>query len=97
MPPIENNMRLQGMNNRWRQVVTEKRKIKKDYFHKGITRKRNCSVCRQECRLLQYEICGNCMWEYDPFQEKYPDYSGGANVMSLHQAREAYKAGKPAK
>ena len=24
-----------------------------------------------------------------------PDYSGGANAMSLNEAREAYKQGKP--
>ncbi len=83
------------MNNRWRQIRTEKTKIINDHFHKGITRKRNCSVCRHECRFLPYEICHNCMWEYDPFQEKYPDYSGAANVMSLNQAREAYKKGIP--
>ena len=85
------------MNNRWRQVNNEKRKIIKDHFNTGITRKRNCSVCGHVCDFLPNEICPNCMWEYEPFQEEYPDYSGGANVMSLNQARAAYKAGKPVK
>ena len=36
-------------------------------------------------------ICG---WENDPVQLWKPDLIGGANDMSLTQAREAYREGK---
>lgn len=38
-----------------------------------------------------YEICPVCGWEDDPLQRDEPDYEGGANEMSLNQAREAYR------
>ena len=41
------------------------------------------------------EICPVCGWEDDKFQRNHPDFDGGANVMSLNQAREAYAAGRP--
>lgn len=41
-----------------------------------------------------YEICPICNWEDDPVQEEEPDYSGGANIMSLNEARRAYAEGK---
>lgn len=34
------------------------------------------------------------MWENDGLQNHNPDYAGGANKMSLNEARKAYKAGK---
>ena len=40
-----------------------------------------------------YEICPVCGWEDDALQEAQPDYEGGANKMSLNQAKEAYKNG----
>mgnify|MGYP000934988302 CR=1 FL=1 len=43
-----------------------------------------------------YDICSNCGWEDDPIQREDPDYAGGANEMSLNEAREAYKQGKKA-
>ncbi len=36
-----------------------------------------------------WEIC-DCGWEDDPVQEAQPDLAGGANRMSLLQARENY-------
>lgn len=36
-----------------------------------------------------YDICPVCMWENDGLQNKYPDLAGGANDISLNQAREA--------
>ena len=42
-----------------------------------------------------FEICPVCGWEDDKFQRHHPDFDGGANVMSLNQAREAYAAGRP--
>ncbi|QHQ17266.1 hypothetical protein GMW39_16415 [Pectobacterium parmentieri] len=43
----------------------------------------------------EYEICSLCLWEDDPFQAANPDCSGGANQMSLKQARDAFAQGKP--
>lgn len=40
------------------------------------------------------EPCSFCGWMEDPYQEHYPDAKGGANIMSLNEARKAYKEGK---
>jgi hypothetical protein len=37
-----------------------------------------------------YEVCSNCDWEDDPIQEDMPDREGGANAVSLNQARKNY-------
>ncbi len=34
-----------------------------------------------------YEICGLCGWEDDPVQISDHDFRGGANKMSLNEAR----------
>ncbi|WP_458136152.1 CPCC family cysteine-rich protein [Komagataeibacter sp. NFXK3] len=39
-----------------------------------------------------YEICPVCHWEDDPVQSADPDYSGGANKLSLNQARTCHRA-----
>ena len=39
-----------------------------------------------------YEICDVCGWEDDPIQSADPDHVGGANRLSLNQAREAWLA-----
>ena len=39
-----------------------------------------------------YEICPVCFWEDDPAQFNDPNYEGGANDMSLNQARKNYKS-----
>ena len=41
-----------------------------------------------------YDVCPVCFWENDPIQYDDPDYEGGANEMSLNQARKSYKEGK---
>ncbi len=38
-----------------------------------------------------YEICYVCGWEDDPVQEAKPSLAGGANSVSLLQARENYR------
>lgn len=38
-----------------------------------------------------YFICAECGWEDDNLQYYDPDYEGGANNVSLNQARENYK------
>jgi hypothetical protein len=41
-----------------------------------------------------YEICPVCNWEDDPVQSTDPTYAGGANTMSLIQARVNWMAQK---
>lgn len=38
-----------------------------------------------------YDICEVCGWEDDSLQMSDPEYEGGANEMSLNQARAAWK------
>lgn len=38
-----------------------------------------------------FDICPVCYWEDDNFQRDNPDYKGGANDISLNEARENYK------
>lgn len=39
-----------------------------------------------------HEICPVCFWEDDPAQEADNDYDGGANVISLNQARLNFRS-----
>lgn len=39
-----------------------------------------------------FEICLVCYWEDDNVQYDDPDYEGGANGISLNNARENFKA-----
>ena len=43
------------------------------------------------------DICDVCDWCDDALQEKDPDYRGGANRMSLNEARQAYREGRQIK
>jgi hypothetical protein len=38
-----------------------------------------------------YAICPVCWWEDDEVQARDPDYGGGANRVSLRQARENFR------
>lgn len=38
-----------------------------------------------------FEICPVCFWEDDNVQFEDPDYVGGANGVSLNQARENFR------
>lgn len=42
----------------------------------------------------RFDICNNCHWEDDGIQRDNPDYDGGANEMSLNEARKAYREGR---
>ena len=57
--------------------------------------KHKCPVCgKYEFEEYNcFEICEICGWEDDGIQEKNPDYEGGANRMSLNQAKKAYESG----
>ncbi len=60
-----------------------------------MAEKHNCPVCGKyefESRNCM-DICESCDWCDDAIQEDNPDYKGGANKMSLNEAREAYKNG----
>ena len=59
--------------------------------------KTNCDLKPCRCcgalvisTLGDYEICDVCDWEDDPIQSAEPDYVGGANKMSLNQARKEW-------
>ena len=39
-----------------------------------------------------FEICPVCNWEDDPAQAGDPDLAGGANELSLNEARAAWMA-----
>lgn len=52
-----------------------------------------CPCCGQDY-AGEYDICSVCNWENDPIQLKKPDLRGGANKMSLTEAREAYSKGE---
>ena len=38
-----------------------------------------------------FDICNICYWEDDNVQRINPNYDGGANDISLNQARKNYK------
>ena len=37
---------------------------------------------------LSYDICPVCFWEQDPIQQNNPNFTGGANTVSLNQAKK---------
>jgi hypothetical protein len=41
-----------------------------------------------------YEICPVCLWEDDPVQISNPSYGGGANGISLIEARKKWPHSK---
>ena len=53
-----------------------------------------CPVCNGYVFKYEFDICPICKWEHDMVQEEDPDYNGGANKMSLNQARVAFKNGE---
>lgn len=57
-----------------------------------VSNKIPCPVCGKSY-LEEYDICSICNWENDPVQLLNPDFAGGANEMSLNQARAAYRIG----
>ena len=62
-----------------------------------MSTKYQCACCGQATITEPdfYEICSVCGWEDDEVQRDDPDYQGGANQMSLNEARAAYKKGLP--
>ena len=61
-----------------------------------IDEEMKCPCCGKTL-VREYDICEVCFWQNDLVQLGKPNLSGGANKMSLQEARAAYKAGKPVK
>ena len=55
-------------------------------------RKYQCNCCGFRTLTVSngYEVCPVCFWEDDPVQNEDPQNSGGANSLSLEQARRNY-------
>jgi hypothetical protein len=55
----------------------------------------SCPCCGNLTRLREeigtYDICPVCGWQDDSVQFNDPTYDGGANEMSLNDARANYK------
>lgn len=54
-----------------------------------------CACCGNFTIEDEYDTCHICNWQKDLVQEKDPNFWGGANNMSLNQAKDAYKKGLP--
>lgn len=52
-----------------------------------------CCVNYEFSQEGSYEICPVCNWEDDPVQYEDPNFGGGANFMSLNEAKEAWSKG----
>ena len=63
---------------------------------KSVFGKVKCPMCGKYTfeEVDDYDVCQVCGWENEDFQYRTPDFAGGANDMSLNQAREAYKRGE---
>ena len=55
-----------------------------------------CPMCGNDDEFITrpYSICEKCGWERDPLQELEPDFSGGANRLSLNEAKKEWKEGR---
>lgn len=52
-----------------------------------------CPVCGKYYFKYPFEECPVCNWANDVVQEKYPEQKKWGNIMSLNEAREAFKQG----
>ncbi len=61
-----------------------------------MAEKHKCPVCNELTldEERNYDVCDNCWWEDDPYQFENPDYKGGANKLSLNEAKEKFNAGE---
>jgi hypothetical protein len=58
-------------------------------MHKFAFNAFDCPVCGNDCFAEEgdFDVCGNCGWENDPIQRRDHDYCGGANELSVNQAK----------
>jgi hypothetical protein len=60
-----------------------------------MSKKYQCPCCRNSTLDEQapgtYQICPMCGWEDDLVQFNNHDFKGGANIMSLNEARIYYR------
>lgn len=70
----------------------EKQKQAVAFAERLIAADRICPCCGQHyfTEKNAYEICPVCGWEDDPVQRRDPDFAGGANTLSLNEARREY-------
>ena len=58
-------------------------------------KKYKCFCCGyytfEENVIMNHDICPVCFWENDDLQIDDPTYRGGANSMSLNEAKENFK------
>ena len=62
-----------------------------------MLKNKRCACCGQESLppVSIFENCPVCGWQDVEVLNDEPDFEGGANDMSLNQAKEAYRQGKP--
>lgn len=65
-------------------------------FKKELGQDVLCPICGKYIFEFDFDICEVCKWENDPLQNENHDYAGGANKMSVNEAREVYKQAKKA-
>lgn len=51
-----------------------------------------CACCGK--LVEKFDICENCGWQDDNVQNKNPDFTGGANKISLREAKKRYLKSK---
>ncbi len=59
-----------------------------------MTEKCICPVCGKFDFTQWYQYCPICNWNHNHLQEKYMDDKKMENIMSLNEAKKAYKEGK---
>lgn len=55
---------------------------------------RQVCACCNRMEVDFYDICKICGWQNDLLQNKKTDYEGGANQMSLNEAKKAFAEGR---
>lgn len=56
-----------------------------------------CPCCQNILFIImddESKICPICGWQYEKQQLEDPDYKGGANALSLNEARKKYQKSK---
>jgi len=56
-----------------------------------MTKRITCLCCGYKTIEQEYDICPICFWENDLVQKDDPDFSGGANKLSLKEAQKNFK------